>query len=270
MSEPGYPAARAVAPRLQAHFARHRAATLAAGRPVQSPLPDLDCHRSDHRRRVLGQPAPRRGLRAAHLAGAAAARRLALIRCCSSARCRSVPPRSCGSLPPSSGRASTWACGATAAPMNCGSGAPPARLPTACFVLEVSAPGLLVVKHHRSDGGKFVNVAVLEGDQIKVVDERASSLPDCPAAADLAARLRRQRCRRPAAPRTCSSRSPCRCARMAGADCCWSFLRTRTSGASRSSSPFRTPSPRRSASSAKLVRRRPRTRRRTRMAGCAR
>jgi hypothetical protein len=54
-------------------------------------------------------------------------------------------------------------------------------LPAACFVLEVAAPGLLVVKHQRSDGGKFVNVAVLEGDQIKVVDERASSLPDCPA-----------------------------------------------------------------------------------------
>ena len=28
--------------------------------------------------------------------------------------------------------------------------------------------------------GKFVNVAVLEGDQLKIVDERASSLPDCP------------------------------------------------------------------------------------------
>ena len=38
-----------------------------------------------------------------------------------------------------------------------------------------------MVKHHRGDeSGKFVNVAVLEGDQIKVVDERASSLPDCP------------------------------------------------------------------------------------------
>jgi hypothetical protein len=48
-------------------------------------------------------------------------------------------------------------------------------------VIEVAAPGLLVVKHHRGDeSGKFVNVAVLEGDQIKVVDERASSLPDCP------------------------------------------------------------------------------------------
>ena len=55
-------------------------------------------------------------------------------------------------------------------------------IPVLCFVLEVAAPGLLVVKHHRGEESrKFVNVAVLEGDQIKVVDERASSLPDCPA-----------------------------------------------------------------------------------------
>jgi hypothetical protein len=54
-------------------------------------------------------------------------------------------------------------------------------IPTFCVVVEVAAPGLLVVKHHRGgDGGKFVNVAVLEGDQMKIVDERASSLPDCP------------------------------------------------------------------------------------------
>ena len=54
-------------------------------------------------------------------------------------------------------------------------------IPAYCFVLEVAAPGLLVVKHHRGDGGKFVNVAVLEGDQIKMIDEHASQLPDCPA-----------------------------------------------------------------------------------------
>ena len=36
------------------------------------------------------------------------------------------------------------------------------------------------MKHHRGEVGKFVNVAVLEGDQIKVIDEQASSLPDCP------------------------------------------------------------------------------------------
>jgi hypothetical protein len=54
-------------------------------------------------------------------------------------------------------------------------------VPALGFVLEVAAPGLLVVKHHRGgDTGKFLNVAVLEGDQVKIVDERASSLPDCP------------------------------------------------------------------------------------------
>jgi hypothetical protein len=54
------------------------------------------------------------------------------------------------------------------------------EVPAFAFVLEVAAPGLLVVKHHREGVEKFVNVAVLEGDQIKVIDEAASTLPDCP------------------------------------------------------------------------------------------
>jgi hypothetical protein len=55
-------------------------------------------------------------------------------------------------------------------------------IPKYCFVLEVAAPGLLVVKHHSGEeAGKFVNVTVLEGDQIKVVDEHASNAPECPA-----------------------------------------------------------------------------------------
>jgi hypothetical protein len=54
-------------------------------------------------------------------------------------------------------------------------------IPAFIMVLEVAAPGLLVIKHHRGDGGKFVNVAVLEGDQVKIIDEHASQLPDCPA-----------------------------------------------------------------------------------------
>jgi hypothetical protein len=55
-------------------------------------------------------------------------------------------------------------------------------LPGFCFVLEVIEPGLLVVKHRRMDSfGKFVNVAVLKGDQIKIIDEQSVSLPDCPA-----------------------------------------------------------------------------------------
>jgi DNA integrity scanning protein DisA with diadenylate cyclase activity len=54
-------------------------------------------------------------------------------------------------------------------------------IPSYCFVLEVASPGLLVIKHHRGDvSGKFVNVAVLEGDRLKIIDERASGLPDCP------------------------------------------------------------------------------------------
>jgi hypothetical protein len=54
-------------------------------------------------------------------------------------------------------------------------------IPATCFVLEVSAPGLLVVKHHRGEeSDKFVNVAVLEADRIKVVDQRPSSLPEGP------------------------------------------------------------------------------------------
>jgi len=56
------------------------------------------------------------------------------------------------------------------------------NVPSFCFVLEVIEPGLLVIKHRRMDGfGKFANVAVLKGDQVKVVDEQGASLPDCPA-----------------------------------------------------------------------------------------
>jgi hypothetical protein len=54
-------------------------------------------------------------------------------------------------------------------------------VPKYCCVIEVAEPGLIVVKHHRGEElAKFVNVAVLQGDQIKLVDEHASSLPDCP------------------------------------------------------------------------------------------
>jgi phage protein U len=54
-------------------------------------------------------------------------------------------------------------------------------IPLSCCVIEVVAPGLLVIKHGPSEPSrKFVNVAVLEGDQIKIVDDRASTTPDCP------------------------------------------------------------------------------------------
>ena len=53
-------------------------------------------------------------------------------------------------------------------------------VPAYCLVIEVVASGLLVVKHRNEPFGKFVNVAVLEGDQIKIVDEKGTSVPDCP------------------------------------------------------------------------------------------
>lgn len=54
-------------------------------------------------------------------------------------------------------------------------------IPSFCFVLEDIEPGLLVVKHRRLDGfGKYANVAVLTGEQVKVIDEKGTSLPDCP------------------------------------------------------------------------------------------
>jgi len=44
-------------------------------------------------------------------------------------------------------------------------------IPSFCFVLEVVGPGLLVVKHRvHEDSAKFWNVAVFEGERVKVLD----------------------------------------------------------------------------------------------------
>ena len=54
-------------------------------------------------------------------------------------------------------------------------------IPSFCFVLEDIEPGLLVIKHRRIEGfGKYANVVVLKGERIKVIDEKGTSLPDCP------------------------------------------------------------------------------------------
>jgi len=54
-------------------------------------------------------------------------------------------------------------------------------VPNLTFVLETVEPGLLVLKYRRCDEfDKYGTIAVLEGDRVKVVDESASSLPDCP------------------------------------------------------------------------------------------
>jgi len=55
-------------------------------------------------------------------------------------------------------------------------------VPTFCMVLEVLAPGLLVVKHRvDEDSAKFRNVAVFEGEQVKLMRRGAAGLDDAPA-----------------------------------------------------------------------------------------
>ncbi len=55
-------------------------------------------------------------------------------------------------------------------------------IPPFCFVVEVIAPGLIVLKHRpREESQKFVNLAVIEGDTAKIIDEAASLVPGCPA-----------------------------------------------------------------------------------------
>ncbi len=55
------------------------------------------------------------------------------------------------------------------------------KVPSLGFVLEDIEPGLLVIKHRRAAGfGKFANVAVFKGEQVKIIDEEGKSLPECP------------------------------------------------------------------------------------------
>jgi hypothetical protein len=54
-------------------------------------------------------------------------------------------------------------------------------VPHQTFVLEVVEPGLVVLKYRRGDElDKYGTIAVLRGDRVQVVDERGASLPDCP------------------------------------------------------------------------------------------
>lgn len=55
-------------------------------------------------------------------------------------------------------------------------------IPSFCFVLEVLGPGLLVVKHRvHEDSAKFRNVAVFEGEQVKILSREAVDVSASPA-----------------------------------------------------------------------------------------
>ena len=56
-------------------------------------------------------------------------------------------------------------------------------LPLWCFVLEVIAPGLLVVKYQRPEPAtKFANVAVVEGAEIKFIGQQGATISEPPPA----------------------------------------------------------------------------------------
>jgi hypothetical protein len=179
MIEPAYPAARIVAPKVEAHFAHHAEDARRRGRPGRVAAPDADTIEA-----IIDA------------AFWASLRREESY----------VPKISLALLPPDAARhpmlfeqplplipdklvkvaPAVERAGIHLGVWRNGDGqlhvwGTVRTIPSLSIVIEVAAPGLLVIKHHRGDdSGKFVNVAVLEGDQIKVVDERASSLPDCP------------------------------------------------------------------------------------------
>lgn len=178
MPEPAYPAARAVAGTVREHFARYLAAASDAGDRDLAPLPAaqqiesmIDAafwaslrHEEGYSPRIslafLPPDVTTSPLRFAHAIG--------------------LGPHALARLAPAVERPSVhlgvWPDGEVLRVWGTTRVVPPF-----CFVLEVVAPGLLVIKHRRGvETAKFVNVVVLDGDQVKIVDEQGASLPDCP------------------------------------------------------------------------------------------
>ena len=179
MSSPRYAAARSSAAGLVDYFARHAAAA-AAHPSVGSCLPDvgtvealIDAAFWASLQREEGY-APEISL--AFLPPKRAVRPLML------AQAMPLSPRALGRLAPAverpgihlgvwrddQGVLRVW--GTTRA------------IPTFCFVLEVLGPGLLVVKHRvQDDSAKFRNVAVFEGEEVKVLSREDTDASDHPA-----------------------------------------------------------------------------------------
>jgi hypothetical protein len=179
MTEPAYPAARAVAATVQAHFAQHFAAARQQGQQELAPEPDslvieaiIDTAFWASLRREEGY-FPKISL--AFLPPEQAGQPLTFE------RRLPLTPFALSRLAPAVERPGIHLGVWRATDELCVWGTT-RTIPRLCFVLEVIEPGLLVVKYRRGqDTGKFVNVVVLKGDQIKVVDEQGTSLPDCPA-----------------------------------------------------------------------------------------
>ena len=180
MTEPTYPAARAVAATAQAHFARHIAAARQQGRQDLAPSPEaraieaiIDVAFWASLRREEGYfPKISLAFFPPEQSGQPLLfeQRLALTPQGLSRLAPAVerPGIHLGVWRDREGELYVWGTSRT--------------IPRFCFVLEVIEPGLLVVKYRRGqETGKFVNVVVLKGDQIKAVDEQGMTPSDCPA-----------------------------------------------------------------------------------------
>jgi hypothetical protein len=177
--QPGYPAARTVAPLVAEHLATHLSTARAGGIAPLAPEPDVKTIESlidaafwASLQREEGR-SPRISL--AYLPAEAAGHSMVFD------RALSLNPRDLSKLSPAverpgihlgvwphRGELRVWGAGRV--------------VPTGTLVLEVMEPGLLVLKYRRGEEfDKFGTIAVLQGDRVQVVDENAASLPDCPA-----------------------------------------------------------------------------------------
>jgi len=177
MVEPAYPAARAAAPAVEAFLRRHLEEEAARGELHLAPPPDaaaiegiIDAAFWASLRREEGSP-PRISLAFVPPDGdhpLAFARPLPL------------DPNRLAKLAPAVEHPGIH-LGIWRGPDGLDVWGATASIPNGCLVVEVVRPGLLVVKHRRAEASaKFGNVAVLEGDRVRFVDEAGASLPDCP------------------------------------------------------------------------------------------
>lgn len=177
MPEPTFPLARAISQRVEAHFVQRHAEMQALAPIALAPLPDrrdievlIDAAFWASLRREEGV-VPRISLALLPLPVAQAPMTFASpLRLDPAALAKLAPaverPGIHLGIWPLNGALHVW--GTTR------------DLPPLCLVIEVIASGLLVVKQRGEPFGKFVNIAVLEGDQIKIVDARTAGSPECP------------------------------------------------------------------------------------------
>jgi hypothetical protein len=178
MPEPAYPAARVVAAQASVHFAEHQQAARAQGRTDLASEPDAatieaiinaafwaSLRREEGRspKISLAYVSPERAGQPLTFESWLPLSPAGLARVAPAVE---RPGIHLGVWPDPSGQLGVW--GTTR------------RVPALTFVLEVVTSGLLVIKHRTDSFGKFVNVAVLEGDEVKIVDAGGAFVPECP------------------------------------------------------------------------------------------